>query len=472
MKKLVLVIPIILLFFHLMYADDGPNMWSQSLSTPSAVWQDGIVINSTNTSIMYAGTAGAGVYKTTNAGVNWVQVNNGLTNLIVQCMAISKSNPDIIMCGTTNTGSSPGIYRSTDGGANWTLKNNGITEPILPQAIAIDPTDPNICYTVIFIGTANAITGVYKTTDGGNNWAAAINGITTAKNFLSIAINPLNHNVVYIGSSFDFATSTGPQKIYKSVNAGGLWTDVSTGLPNLSTDINPVRSLSISNVDTAIVLAGLFQNSTTNGGMFLTTNGGGQWTKIQTGLPNVVGALIRSVLIRPGSSMDFFAGYDGVAPSTGIWRTTNRGVTWSSFASGVMQANYIVRALAFKTSVDSTLYAGVAGTVGMGVYEYSFIPVGISGQNGKIPKEFALYPNYPNPFNPATNIQYDVPKVSNVTMKIYDIRGREVATLVNENKQPGTYSVTFNAANFASGVYFYRISAGDFTKTMKMILVK
>jgi photosystem II stability/assembly factor-like uncharacterized protein len=472
MKKLLLSLPLLVLIVLLTYTNDGPNVWTQSLSTTSAVWQDGIVINSTSPNIMYAGTAGAGVYKTTNSGVNWVQVNNGLINLTVQCMAISKSNPSIIMVGTTNTGSSPGVYRSTDAGANWTLKNNGITESgILPQAIAIDPTDPNVAYTVIFTGTANAVNGVFKTTDGGDNWFVANTGIGSIKNFLCIAINPLNHNVIYIGSSFDYVASTGPQKIYKSVNAGATWVDVSTGLPNLSTDINPVRALSISTADTAVVLAGLFQNTTTNGGAFFTTNGGGQWTKIQNGLPNLAGSLIRSALIRPGSSTEFYLGYDAATPN-GVWRTTNQGALWSNFSSGALLNTYIIRAFAFKTSPDSIFYAGVAGTTGMGVYEYTFIPVGIRNNNSNIPKEYALYQNYPNPFNPTTVISYDVPKVSYVTIKVYDISGKEVSTLVNDNERPGSYNITFNASSLSSGIYFYKITAGDFVTTRKMALVK
>lgn len=471
MKKIILIIPFLFLFLHVMYAVDGPNMWTASLTTPSAVWQDGIVINKTNPNIMYAATNGAGVYKTTNSGLNWVQMNSGLVNLGLQCMAISTSNPDIIMVGTTNTGSSPGIYRSTNAGANWTLKNNGITETILPQAIAIDPTNPNIAYTVIFIGTADAINGVYKTTNGGDNWFVSNTGIGSIKNMLCIAINPLNPNVIYIGSSFTVSPQTGPQKIYKSVNGGALWTDMSNGLPQLSTDINPVRSMSISTVDTSIVLAGLFQNTTTNGGAFFTTNGGGVWTKIQSGLPNVSGALIRSVLIRPGSTTEFYIGYDGTT-TTGIWRTTNQGTSWVNFSGGALLSSYIVRALAFKTSPDSTLYAGVAGTTGMGVYEYSFIPVGISGNNGQIPKEFALYQNYPNPFNPVTNIQFDIPKESFVSLKVFDISGKEVKTLVYENRQAGTFYISFDASSLASGVYFYKLNAGDFTKTVKMVLVK
>ncbi len=86
--------------------------------------------------------------------------------------------------------------------------------------------------------------------------------------------------------------------------------------------------------------------------------------------------------------------------------------------------------------------------------------------------DYALFQNYPNPFNPATTIKYAIPKTVNVELKIYDILGREVKTLVNETKTAGYYEVHFNADNFASGVYFYRLKAGDFIKTNKMIFLK
>jgi hypothetical protein len=93
-------------------------------------------------------------------------------------------------------------------------------------------------------------------------------------------------------------------------------------------------------------------------------------------------------------------------------------------------------------------------------------------QTIEIPNTFRLGQNYPNPFNPSTTIKYGLPKNSFVTLKVYDILGREVTTLVNENKMAGTYQVNFNASNLASGIYFYTIKAGDFSQTKKMLLVK
>ena len=90
----------------------------------------------------------------------------------------------------------------------------------------------------------------------------------------------------------------------------------------------------------------------------------------------------------------------------------------------------------------------------------------------EIPKEFKLYSNYPNPFNPSTNIKFDLPKDVQVSIKIYDIVGREVMSLVNEFKTAGRYSVTFSGSDFASGVYYYKIKAGEFEQVRKMILLK
>lgn len=97
---------------------------------------------------------------------------------------------------------------------------------------------------------------------------------------------------------------------------------------------------------------------------------------------------------------------------------------------------------------------------------------GISNNNTGVPQVFALEQNYPNPFNPSTSIKYQIPKQAIVSIKVFDILGREVATLVNEKKDAGFYEVNFDASNFASGMYFYKITAGEFVSTKKMALIK
>jgi len=99
-------------------------------------------------------------------------------------------------------------------------------------------------------------------------------------------------------------------------------------------------------------------------------------------------------------------------------------------------------------------------------------PNGVHINNNIIPKEFNLNQNYPNPFNPVTNIKYDLPKDVFVTIKIYDLLGREIKTLVSEFKQAGSFLVSFNGSEFASGIYFYKIQAGSYTQVKRMVLIK
>lgn len=95
-----------------------------------------------------------------------------------------------------------------------------------------------------------------------------------------------------------------------------------------------------------------------------------------------------------------------------------------------------------------------------------------SNLNTELPGKYSLSQNYPNPFNPVTNLEFGIPKLGFVSLKIYDVLGKEVATLVNENLSPGTYKYSFNASNLSSGIYFYRIKAGDFVQTRTMMLLK
>jgi 1,4-alpha-glucan branching enzyme len=96
----------------------------------------------------------------------------------------------------------------------------------------------------------------------------------------------------------------------------------------------------------------------------------------------------------------------------------------------------------------------------------------VRSNKNTIVKEYKLSQNYPNPFNPSTIIRYQIPTAGNVTLKIYDILGREIKTLVNKYQQGGTYEITFNAANLSSGIYFYQIRTNNFVSTKKMILIK
>lgn len=121
-------------------------------------------------------------------------------------------------------------------------------------------------------------------------------------------------------------------------------------------------------------------------------------------------------------------------------------------------------------------YRGVADTVYFVVDTTDYLTTGIEDDSPTnktiIPSEYLLEQNYPNPFNPITTITYQLPKSGSVTLKIFDVLGREVKTLVNEQKEMGRYTVTFNASSFASGMYVYQLRANDYTSTKKMLLLK
>ncbi|MEE9449931.1 MAG: FG-GAP-like repeat-containing protein, partial [Ignavibacteriaceae bacterium] len=99
-------------------------------------------------------------------------------------------------------------------------------------------------------------------------------------------------------------------------------------------------------------------------------------------------------------------------------------------------------------------------------------PASIQELSDDLPTEFKLYNNYPNPFNPTTKIKYQIPELSFVTLKVFDVLGSEVATLVNEEKPAGSYEVEYNTIELPSGIYFYSLQAGEFVETKKMVLLR
>jgi hypothetical protein len=106
------------------------------------------------------------------------------------------------------------------------------------------------------------------------------------------------------------------------------------------------------------------------------------------------------------------------------------------------------------------------------VIKTATLSVGIGNVSSSIPDKFALYQNEPNPFNPMTNITFDIPQKSYVKLTVYDLLGRDIVSLVNGTRDAGKHSINFNGATLSSGLYFYKIEAGNFTETKKMLLVK
>ena len=161
------------------------------------------------------------------------------------------------------------------------------------------------------------------------------------------------------------------------------------------------------------------------------------------------------------------------SPNNGIFISTNNGSSWTKKSTGLPSSNY-----RYTLAIHNGWM--FAGTSGNSVWKRPVTDVTeIDEEISQSPTNFLLMQNYPNPFNPSTTIKYTIPSVSlsaiegiRVQLKVYDILGNEVATLLDEYREAGKYEVEFKAAKLSSGIYFYKLSAGSFTETKKMILLR
>ena len=340
------------------------------------------------------------------------------------------------------------IYKSMDGAVNdfnpAGPPGSGSTNYCFCAPYIICRSDGNIMYT--------GGTSIYKSTTGGGSWLA-LNAALGGAKVLSMDASSTNSDTVYCGT---IPVTNGPNATIWRTTDGMNWTDVGGGvLPNAyPTDIhvNPNNSREV-----YAAFSGFG-----NGHVYKTTNGGGTWTNITGNLPDIPH---QSVCIDPLYPQNVYVGND-----FSIYVSTNGGGNWNEYRNGMPYA------MVFDLKIVYPNRHLRAATYGHGVYERSLLqnPIGIKPISTEVPKSFSLYQNFPNPFNPSTKIRFDIPSNSNQGVKIivYDISGRQIAELLNENLKPGKYEITWNAAKYSSGIYFYKIQTGSFIETKKMLLVK
>ena len=339
------------------------------------------------------------------------------------------------------------IFNTFDAGLNWTRQyiNSGSG---LKSIYFISP----------LIGWVVGANTILATVDGGLNW--------TAQNF------PWGENDHYDFRSVCFANSdigwaagklsVDPpgitySVILKSFNGGGEWTEQYRV-------INPgISSVWFNNLMTGwAVGAGVILN---------TSNGGESWRTQATFGNENCSYCLNSVHFE-NSSMGWVVGGSQCQPGNGyariILKTNNGGINWEelSMPSGVSSCHFNS---VFFTNVLTGWTIGDNGTI---LKTTNGGVVGFEPVNNETPIQFSLNQNYPNPFNPVTKISFNLPKSVDVKLTVFDVLGSEVTVLVNEKLNTGAYEVEWDGSNYPSGVYFYRITAGEFTETKKMILVK
>jgi len=365
--------------------------------------------------VLFAGTSGDGVFSSSDGGNTWT--SSGLEGGYVASMAF---NGSALLAATLK-----GVFRSTDHGVSWIPSDSGLSNVSLVAVMALGS---------IFYGISS--NEVYSSTNNGASWASISNGIS----FVRLYALTASDSDIFVGGFSP--TMHGPDYggVFRTTDGGQHWTAVDNGLSDID-----VNSLAFGG---SAVLAG-----TMNGGIFRSTNEGENWTPADTGLTN---SAINSLY---SYSEDVFAA------AGNAYLTTDGGAHWTSVGEGLNG-----RAQTF-TVLNSVLYAGVYGN-GVWRRPLSEMITSVKRDSAVLPVDFALAQNYPNPFNPSTVITYQLPMNSHVVLKIYDVLGREIETLVNEDQKAGSYEVQFEGSNLPSGVYFYRLSAQNYVKTLKMVHLK
>ena len=343
-------------------------------------------------------------------------------------------------------GTGDGVRFSNNKGASWTTLNNGLTSTfVVSLAIVSNGTGSSN----FFAGMNGG--GVCFSTNNGVNWTAVNNGLPNLFVHVLIATSDTSGTTLFAGIDIG--------GVFVSTNNGANWNPANTGLPNAS-----IFAL----VDNGTnVFAGM-----DGGRVFRSSNNGSNWTRADSGLS---GTSVSMLTFRPnGTGTILFAAMS----SGGVFYSTNDGTSWTAINTGL--TNTDIRALSFfpasgpGTNIFSANFNG-----DIWKRPISEIVTSVESPETDLPAHFKLEQNYPNPFNPTSTIRFDLPSTSKVSLRVYDILGRLVATLLDGVGEAGNKSIAWNASNVASGVFFYRLEASSiadpsksFTQVKKMLLVR
>ncbi len=384
-----------------------------------------------------------------NVKAQWVPASGGIPNLTVTSLV---SNGNVIYC----CGPFIYIYKTTNAGLNWNSTSlvGNYTDKLASSNNYVYALQNN---------------KIYSSSDAGATWILIrpfinyLKGCLTASNNVVLAGEWQECSILSTDSGLnwnyrcppDIGTLGSDGSNFFAGNGSVIYFSTNNGSTFTPSNLGPYANCFAANGNN--VFAG--KNAM---GVYHSTDFGA--TYVQTTLNN----LDVISLVVTGSNV--FAGTD----SSGVHLSTNNGTSWTQINQGM--GNLRVNTLLIN---GNYVYAG---TTNYSVWKRLLSEVlSVPQISSEVPEKYSLLQNYPNPFNPSTNIKFNIPAVGNaymrsVQLKIYDALGKEIAVLVNEQLKPGSYEVTWDASNYPSGVYFYKLvgdnNNGEFIKTKKMVLLK
>jgi hypothetical protein len=408
--------------------DYGTTWKSYGSKKSGSSYTDEIIVNG---GTIFLGTRDSGIYRSTNNGTGWTRKNVGLTDLTITGFAVIGSS---IFAGTD----SDGVFLSIDNGDNWSAVNNGLTNTFV-RSLALIDTD-------LFAATYGG--GIYRSSDFGVTWTAVNSGLPQTR-FREMIASGQNLIAGAVGDA------------YHSSDRGATWANLSSGLPitlvygftvndknlfvgmsgrsvlKLYVDALPVELISFTAFSEKNSVSLHWSTATE------TNNYGFEVERKQISLP-------MQGENRPPGNTDEFATI-GFVEGNG---TSNTAHSYSFIDKNLSAGNYSYR---------------LKQTDRNGKFRYSQDAVATIGG---APLVFSLRQNYPNPSNPSTTISYAIPTRSHVILSVFNTLGQKVAELVNGDKEAGVYDVTLDASGLSSGMYLYRMQAGNYIQTRKLIVVK
>jgi len=416
-----------LLFISSLYSQSG---WFSIPSGTSSWLQDIQVVNE---NAVYVAGFGYTILKSTNLGSSWVIQYSGANYYNFRSISFINEITGYAAGGTECPPPFQNysvVYKTVNGGNLWNQVHSSGGYP------------NHLIYAVDSLKAFKSSRLYYEsigmTTNGGFNWSS-IQGIA------GISIH-------FINMLTGFAL--GQTMVSKTTNGGFNWVNYSLSLPAQSIP----NKICFSNQNTGyIVFTGY-----SNGYVIKTTNSGVNWLS-PIALPDVTETF--SIYCISSDTL-FVTGRRDLAHYGRILRSTDGGQNWIiQYYGGGYTIPYSISFLNSQTGF-------AVGPTGLILKTVTGGEVGITPISGEVPKIYSLSQNYPNPFNPSTTIEFDLPKDANIMITLYDVMGREVQTLASEFRKAGSYKLDFDGSVLSSGTYFYRLQAGEFVETKKMILIK